>query len=564
MHEDRSGASRRWGAVALAAVAAVAAGCGSDSGTSGGGTAAPASVAPMVRSVEVPAGAPQRGGQVTVALAAETDSFNPFASAWSASAYEVANAVFDPMTAFDDAGVVHPYLAESVTSNAAYTEWTIKVRPGVRFHDGTGLDAAAVERNLDAALAAPLTSQGLTAIEDVSTVDASTVRVKMKRPWSTFPAALAVQTGYVAAPAMLDDPAGAAAAPVGTGPFRYTDRQRNSFVKTVRNDAYWREAPDGLPLPYLDQAEFKVVPDAATRRAAMASGDVDAAMIVTPTELATATEEARRGEIQLITDVGQESDETVIGFNTTRLPFSDPNARKALQYGIDQKLLADGIFDGSYPGAWGMFEEDSPYYISKAEAGYPERDLDRARQLAEEYQRAHGAPLEFATLVPPDPQYLLVAQAFQAQAAEFGVKVNIEAIEQTTLLSRVVVSGDYEAAWFILWSSPSPDRSYIFLATKPNPTGLSLNFTRFDDPKITAALDAFRATEEQQARIDAITAEQRSLAENGQVLFMFHRHDGFAYNTRTHGMRGTTVPGTDGPAYAPYLTTPFLTSVWKS
>jgi ABC-type transport system substrate-binding protein len=126
------------------------------------------------------------------------------------------------------------------------------------------------------------------------------------------------------------------------------------------------------------------------------------------------------------------------------------------------------------------------------------------------------------------------------------------------------VSGDYQAAWFILWSSPSPDRSYIFLATKPNPTGLSLNFPRYDDPAITAALDAFRATEDRQARIDAIKEEQRSLAENMQVMFMFHRHDGFAYNTKTHGLRATTVPGTEEPAYAPYLTTPFLTAAWKS
>jgi peptide/nickel transport system substrate-binding protein len=499
-----------------------------------------------------------------VALAAETDSYSPYASAWSSSAYEVASAIYDPLAAVDDKGVSHPYLAQDFMPNEDFTQWTIKLRAGISFHNGEPLDAAAVKKNIDAARKGVLTSQALTALQDVVVLDPSSVLVKMSRPWSTFPAALSVQVGFMAAPAMLDDPAGTAARPIGTGPFVFQDRQRDAYVTTKRNPNYWRKADDGTQLPYLDAAVFKVLPDASSRRQALAAGDVDAIMDLTPDGLTAAIKASENGETQLITDADQETDETIIGFNTTKLPFSDPVARQALAYGIDQQQLSTTVYGGVFPGAWGMFEQSSPYYIAKKEAGYPEHDASKARQLAEQYQAAHGMPLEFSTLIPPDPQYLAIAQAFQAQAADFGVKVNVQAVEQTQLLSKVIVAGDYEATWFTLWSSPSPDRSYLFLALPPAATGLSLNFSRFDDPTIRDALDRFRSTTNQQTRFETIKVEQQSLAKNLQVLFIVHSHAGFEYSNRAHGLRSTFFPGTDRQAYSPYVTTPFLTTAWKS
>lgn len=560
---------RMWGsrsfrvACGVALVAIVAASCSKTPDASAPASGDSSTSSTITKTTERPAGKPRTGGQLTVGLNAETDSFLPYAGAWAAPAYVVANAIYDPLAAIDENGVAHPYLAQDFTPNGTFTEWTIKLRPDIKFHNGQPLDAAAVKRNIDTARTAALTGQGLTALASIDVVDPLTVSVKMSRPWSTFPAGMAVQTGYMVAPAMLDDPAGAAAKPIGTGPFTFQDRQRDSFVSAKKNPNYWRKSDDGQQLPYLDSVMFKVVPDNSSRINAMAAGDLDADMVSTPDALATTIKQTDNGEMQSINDAAVETDETVLGLNTTKPPFNDPVARQALAYGIDQELMANTAFQGIFPGAWGMFEKSSPYYISKEDAGYPEHDVEKAKQLVKQYEQNHnGQPLEFSTLVPPDPQYLAIAQTFQAQAAEFGAKVNVEALEQTQLVSRVIVAGNYQAAWFLLWSSPAPDRSYIFLANKPVTDGLSLNFSRFDDPTIRDALDKFRSTTSQQERFDTIKTEQQSLAKNLQVLFIVHNHAAFGYSNRVHGMRSTLFPGTDRAAYAPYITTPFLTNGW--
>jgi peptide/nickel transport system substrate-binding protein len=341
-------------------------------------------------------------------------------------------------------------------------------------------------------------------------------------------------------------------------------RQRDSFVKTKKNPDYWRHDASGTRLPYLDAVDFNIIPDASSRSNALAAGNIDAFDIETPDTLRAQAEAAGQGQVQLLTNDGTETDETVLALNTSKAPFDDPVARQTLAYAVDQQKLAATAYRDTFPGAWGMFDERSPYFISKHDAGYPEPDPARARQLAGQYQLTHGAPLEFSMLLPSDPQYLAIGQTFQAELAELGIKVDLQAIEQTQLIRTVVVSGDYQAAGFVLRSSPSPDQAYIFLATKANPTGLSLNFSRLDDPELTAAMDAFRAAGDPQTRVDAIKKVQQRLAIGLPMIFLVHSRAGFAYQNNVHGMQATTYPDTDRPAFAPYANTPFYALAWKT
>ena len=154
-------------------------------------------------------------------------------------------------------------------------------------------------------------------------------------------------------------------------------------------------------------------------------------------------------------------------------------------------------------------------------------------------------------------------QAYQADMASYGVKMNIQSVETTQLISRVIVSGDYQASIFVLWSSPTPDQGYVFIATPPNPNGISLNYTRFDDPGITKALDDFRATGDPKARIEAMKTVQKELARNLQVLFLSHAVTAWVYGDDVHGFTAPVVPGTQTRVYNPYPTTPFYSWVWR-
>ena len=540
-------------ASALALAVGAATGCSTAGSTQAGGTAPPGS--------EV--GPARTGGTLDVAITAETDNFNPYTGQWSVSSYEVANAVFEPLAAVDEKGIAHPYLAESIEASGDYTSWTITARPDVTFHNGEKFDAAALKKNLETARSSGLAAQVFTLVNSVDVVSDRAVKVNLSAPWATFPATLAMQAGYMAAPAMLDDPAGANAIPIGTGPFSVQNRERDSLVRTKKNLTYWRKDAKGVRLPYLDGVVFSIVPDASSRANALAGDTADAIDVQTPDAITSQRAAADEGKVQLLTNDKTETDEIVMALNTSRAPFDDLLARQALAYAVDQDALSSTAFNGALPSAWGMFEPSSQYYISKADAGYPEPDAGKARAAAQQYQQAHGQPLEFSMLLPSDPQYLAIGQTFQADMASVGITVNLQAIEQTQLIRTVVATGDYQAAGFLLRSAPSPDQAYIFLATKANPTGLSLNFSRFDDPALTAAMNDFRASTDGATRVAAIKKVQQELATNLQMIFLVHSRASFVFQNDVHGLTATTFPGTDLSASAPYRNTPFYTFAWK-
>ena len=155
-------------------------------------------------------------------------------------------------------------------------------------------------------------------------------------------------------------------------------------------------------------------------------------------------------------------------------------------------------------------------------------------------------------------------QAYQADMATYGVKMNIESVETNELTSRVILSGNYQAAVFVMWSAPTPDQGYIFLATPANPNGISLNYSRYDDPEVVAALDAFRASGDPKERIEDMKRVQKSIAKNLQVFFLAREINAFVYANTVHGFTASVFPGTDVKASVPYPTTPFYTYVWKS
>lgn len=548
-------------AASLLTVSVLAAACAG--GTQTSTSDAPGSSGTVARAdAEVDAGPVRTGGTIDVGVLGETDSYNPFSGSWSPAAYLVGNALFDPLAAVDPDGHTRPYLAESFSSDADFRTWTIRLRAGVTFHDGTPVDAAAVKRNLDTATTAGLSSQAFASVESVAAPDDRTVVVQMKRPWSSFPSMLVTQAGYVAAPSMLDDPAGGTSTIVGSGPFRLVERQPDKLVRTARNERYWQTDDEGRALPYLDGIEFRIVTDPNARVAGLKTGDLDAALLSTGTELAAGHEAAAAGQAGLLTAAGRETDELVVALNTSRPPFDDPVARQAFAAAVDRDQLAQTVYQGQVRPAWGMFEEGSPWYLSQAGAGAPGHDADRARALADEYRRTHGTPLSFTMLSLTDTESLALMQTIQAQLAQAGITADLTSVDLSTVITRVVATGDYQAAPFAMWSSPSPDQGYLFVATPANKAGLSLNYSRYDDPELTAAMDDFRATGDPAGQKAAMDTVQRRLAQDLQMVFLTHSTTAFQYGANVHGFTRTTFPGTSTRAFASYATVPFYTHVW--
>jgi peptide/nickel transport system substrate-binding protein len=535
----------------VALMALVAAGCGSTSSSSSDTSQSPAGNGTNITVAD--AGQPKAGGTLKFGLNAETDGWSPIKNQWAGSAYIVAGAIFDHLAEYDSSGVAKPYLAESMTSNAGFTEWTIKLRPDVTFHNGEKCDSAALKKNFLAQQSSILTGPVFSNLDTIDIVDGLTVKLTMKQPWSTFPDTMTTQPGAVAAPAMIDAADGGVRTPIGTGPFSFVDWSPDSKLDVKRYDSYWRK---GYPL--LDAIQFQVLPDLSSRTAALTSGTIDVIEQGEAQQVKTLTAAAQAGQVQMYTDQGQQQQETFLGLNLAKAPFDDPLARQILAYGSDRDLLSNSVFQGLFPPALGPFGPDEPYFT---DAGVPTYDKAKAQELSDQYKQKYGHPLQFSLLVTPQPEVMQVATAGQQTYKDIGVAMEVKPVDQATLIAKVIL-GDYEATGFILFGSNTLDVNYVFLhSSTVRPNGqLSLNFTRNTDPVLSQALDDARKTSDRGEQIAQYKIVQQQMAKDLNFIFLVHNLAAIAYGNTTHGLVDQTLP--DGSPKQ-ISVVPTLYATWK-
>jgi peptide/nickel transport system substrate-binding protein len=473
--------------VALVVVGAALAAAGCASGTEAGSgdatttTAPPASQGVTVRNMG-DEGEPVDGGRFVMGLEAETESgLNPIVGQFAASGHYLASAIFDPLATIDGSGAAVPYLAESITPNGDFTEWTIVVRDGVQFHDGTPLTSEAVKLTLDGHRISIISRAAVQSIADVEAIDGRTVKVTMSKPWAQFPYTLTTQIGYIPALSMLEDPNGAYN-PVGTGPFVFSKWEIGSSFQATRNEHYWQAGK-----PHLSSIEFRPIPDAQLRAESLLDGEVDLIHTVTPRDI----ELLRTEDVKMLEVANGE--ETSITLNTAVAPFDDPLAREAMSAATDvQRLLSETGRDVSeaahsvfVPGQLG-YRADTPY------TGY---DLERAKQLVAEYEAKTGGPLAFTYEGADTVDDKTSQQILQQMWTEAGMQVEIVAVPQSDQIIHTVL-GDYQATDWRNFGSPDPDADYMWWhSTSVMPLKeISLNVPRLGDPELDAALDEARAT----------------------------------------------------------------------
>ena len=415
------------GVLALAAAGLLGTACSSDDAGGDGETTAGTDAPVVATGAELPEpigppdepGPPNVGGRLVFGLESEPDGLDPARSTFDASGHTIASAVYDPLATIDASGEAAPYLAEAFEHNEDYTEWRIVLREGVRFHDGEVLDAEALALNFDYWTESFVTQGTLTSLESYEPVDERTLAVTMNQPWAAFPYVLSTQTGYVAAPAFLQSPqeAGPSFEAVGTGPFEFRSVDPGSSVTVARNDDYWQEG-----LPYLDEIQFSYLPDPQNRVEALERGDIDLLHGYQPAILDTVIPEAEAGELKVVANGTGEED--VIAINTDAPPFDDPVARQALAHATDADAwravaesedLQSDVRGPFVPGQLGYSEDD-------AYQGY---DLDRAKELAAEYEAANGEPITAELLTADLVVDQELAGLLTEQWAEAGIDVTV-------------------------------------------------------------------------------------------------------------------------------------------
>ncbi len=484
---------------------------------------------------------PTEGGTLRYAIEADVDGLNPTTSALSAPGLTMGNAVFDTLAAFDTDGNAVPWLAESFEPvDGDLSRWRVVVRDGVMFHDGTTLDASAVQANFDAQLASPLVGLALRpffpAEGATSVIDERTIEFAMLEPNATFPALLTSQLGMVASPQWLaaagDDPT-LNQRPVGTGPFAFDSRSQDSVTRFVRNDIWW-----GGDV-YLDAVEFLPVTDPATRTDLLVRGEVDALHTTSPADVADLRDD---DSIQNVID--ETGEEQFLLLNTAVPPFDDIRARQALALATPLQVYRDLIGLGVARGADQMFIPESVFYNpAVAQVG---DDPAAAAALAAEYCADNPDNCSNGK-IDVQHQYVggsvLTTREADILTEGWGGAFNVDREEllQDEHIQQVVF-GQYQSAIFRQFGNLDPSANRHLLMCRTVGEGLSLNFPRYcSEARDALILDA-QASTDPAARAAGWQAVSQEIAESFTYIFLLHTIWDNAFGESVRGVCDRTSP----------------------
>ncbi len=465
-----------------------------------------------------------RGGEVTIGIVSESTGWYPPSAETAFSAgFLVMDALYDRWFHQTGTGEIVPVLAaERATPNADATEWTMPIRQGVNFHDGTELNAQAAADMITQWLEGPFGSSST--IEGTEVVDEYTIRYILKDADPAFEQTLAgISTGAAFSPTAgrAFGPEDSVENPIGTGPFMFESWTRDSEMVVVRNPNYWRSAPDGETLPYLDRIRFRVLSDADARRASFAAGDLD-----------LATQGGPDGAQDLIDDgaipyeyIGNGAGLNI--YNTFEPPFDDVRIRRAAAHALNPEsanALSAANLSGINVVRTQYFGSTSKWYDEAAGEGYALFDLAEAQRLADEYindasrsdGKAVGDPVSFTYDCNTDPINLDRAQLFAQEWGDIGFEVDIETTEQSSFVTQIVgttsdplFAGDFQIA---CWADGNSDDPLQLFRTRYG-DGQVLNWTNYSGPDIDAQLDILRNSLDFETRKAATAEISRITAE---------------------------------------------------
>lgn len=407
------------------------------------------------------ADSPRNGGDITFLIDSLGDTWIPNNSAISSFQGHIWGHVTDKLVYVDADGKVSPWIAERWEQNDGATEFTLHLKSGVTFSDGTPLDAAAVVANLDIWYAGRK-KEGINPIglfpktyDRAEAVDASTVKVIFKKPTLGFIPTLGYHGSILISPKTIALPAPQQAdlsKTSGSGPYLVSSWKEGDFVKLVkRKDYNWGPPAVGHTGPaYLDSITYKLVSEPSLRVASVQSGQADVAYNASPQELQS-----------LKADGFTIATPRYLGFvngwavNTKLAPYDDVKVRQALQAGINRQEIIDTVYTPDWKLAASFIQSNVPGATDHSDLlAY---NPDRAEKLLDEAGWIKGAGgirakdgKQLSLTIYSNP-YLATSKSIDEliaqQLGKIGWKVDIRAYDVVTFGQKVAFGGPAVAAY---------------------------------------------------------------------------------------------------------------------
>lgn len=437
------------------------------------GLAAAGLVAVLLSSTIVAEAAATRGGKMTYARYADSLFLDPVLNDANVDIWVLTNLYDTLLSPTPDGQGVQPGLATKWELTDDGKTVILTLRPDVKFADGTPLTAEDVKWSLDRARdpKAGAWNSSLVSIEAIEVRDSAAVRLKLKNPDPTIFAALATFNSAIlpkklfeAAPgASSEDKAKAfAEKPIGTGPFMLSEWKRGVSMTLKRNPYYWKQGEDGKPLPYLDELEFQIIPDDATRLLKLKAGEIDGTEFVPY---------ARVQELKNDPNLRMELwPSTRVAYLTLNVrptlkdgksnPLSNVKARQALNYAVNKNAVIQITTLGLGKPMQSFMSSTTPLFSGSGPL-YT-YDLAKAKALLGEAGFGNGFEMSCLALSGngDDTNNLT---AVQQMLGQIGVKLRIDQVDNATRTARYR-EGDFQcrtAAWTNDISDPSQITSYF-------------------------------------------------------------------------------------------------------
>ncbi len=474
--------------------------CGGDDDS--GSTAGTAEEPPEERGLigDQPEAEPTDGGVLNFGVYAETAGLDPTVVNGSgvAGGIELA-AIYDTLMRFDTETLEYqPQLAESLEGNEDGSQWTLHLREGVTFSDGTPLDAEAVVFSLQRHVDNESRFAGMVGrIASYDTPDPLTVVFNLSEPWQSFPFLLAYMPGMVVSPTAMqqlgEDEFNRA--PVGAGPFTVDRYSPGEELILAARDDYWDERP------HLDGLRFTVLQGAQANLEAMQSGELQAAFLREPQVVTEAREAGYPGYLNL-----QNLGAMLLMNNGARgqdRPTADVRVREAIAAAVDPTVLDQRADQGHGYPAYDMLSTTSPYYD---EGSTLEHDPDRARQLLEEVMAETGwdGSLDLACSNIPSRANWALAVGAQLDAVGFQTTVDTSGTV-ADLIRQVSVDADYDLACY----GYNLDDANPFISLSQHVYSTSRqNVIGYSNPEMDALIDELQVAATPEATTDVLNRIQ--------------------------------------------------------
>ena len=432
----------------------------------------------------------------------------------------------DKLFDIDEKLNIVPQLALSHETSADGKEVTIKLRPGVKFHDGEPFDAEAAKFSLERHLTLPgsFRKPELATVDHVDVVDPLTIKLVLKVPFSPLIAQLTDRAGMMVSPKAVKEQGDKFGLhPVCAGPYKFVERVQQDRIVFEKFADYWNK--DNV---FIDRVVYLPIVDATVRLANLKSGGLDLIERVLATDIKDVRADSR---IKLSTalELGYLALTINVNNDKNKGPLSQSEkVRQALDLSIDREAINQVVFNGEFTPGNQWVSPEHPYY----QKAFPiqKRDIAKAKALLKESGAA--LPVSVDLMVPKGPENEAVAQVLQSMAAEAGFDLKIRLIEFATSFKQAQ-AGEFQA-FLIGWSGRiDPDgNSYVFLHTNA-----PQNDGKYSNPEADKALEDARLITDPAQRKAIYEKLTKIVLNDEPLIYLYHRKLLIAHTTKLEGYK---------------------------